>query len=733
MPSLVEDAWINGQATTANVSDLEDCAIAVDATYYLQLCLDSPPSREPLLSALGGLTGLDFHIRQDLEQWNAHKITPLFIFDGQTLHGQDEVAALRGKAANKKTDEAWNLYAKGEAEQAVTAFGANSGAFRVQTLYPMLQSILQENKLHFLVAPYNASAQIAYLDMIDSDQCAGVMGSQELLLYPINDGVIRSFDWENKKVKAIFKKSLIRSLNVNDTTFTDALLMTGTSFLSTYPPLQDTSYVRRQPHTINDAVNMLRTADKSVAQSASAFSDVLQQQDPTWLDRYRRAKMAVLHFVYIAESGEVKVNDYEHLTNDNLQYMGLQLPAELYHYLNVGLIGGRVLSGITHLQIFIAPTLDGTVSEEYKKLVTNQLVPIREQTLALLMPRLNRWISRQDVMLKVWYDDKLSQKLNHAGVQPNPIGRAATWDIKESSFKKSEVTDAKPGSISFEVLSLLFPDFAKETFPKEKRIKGINSADEITSLAIWRFLQLRGYVDNAHGLTGWGNALAVAIMSLKTWTSQSRPGGLEGYEAVLMAFELIRLGVLHAHTGYGEANGNSQNGTDAEEGSSLLIGRCASLLKLRHEANGYTGPLSKPLLYFRSLSTTVREADRDLIEAIVASMFLHAQSKRDRDDYLTLKQRLPFLHSPDVALGIAVKTFLTEVSTSDTPEVRQARLSAFPANFVPNAINFAEDLEMSLAFFDAIGAGVETLSTELSADDKASWRAARDYRDARRV
>ncbi|EGY17678.1 uncharacterized protein VDAG_01360 [Verticillium dahliae VdLs.17] len=575
--ALVEDAWINGQATTANVSDLEDCAIAVDATYYLQLCLDSPPSREPLLSALGGLTGLDYHIRQDLEQWNAHKITPLFIFDGQTLHGQDEVAALRGKAANKKTDEAWNLYAKGEAEQAVTAFGANSGAFRVQTLYPMLQSILQENKLHFLVAPYNASAQIAYLDMIDSDQCAGVMGSQELLLYPINDGVIRSFDWENKKVKAIFKKSLIRSLNVNDTTFTDALLMTGTSFLSTYPPLQDTS-----------------------------------------------------------------------------------------------------------------------------------------QTLALLMPRLNRWISRQDVMLKVWYDDKLSQKLNHAGVQPNPIGRAATWDIKESSFKKSEVTDAKPGSISFEVLSLLFPDFAKETFPKEKRIKGINSADEITSLAIWRFLQLRGYVDNAHGLTGWGNALAVAIMSLKTWTSQSRPGGLEGYEAVLMAFELIRLGVLHAHTGYGEANGNSQNGTDAEEGSSLLIGRCASLLKLRHEANGYTGPLSKPLLYFRSLSTTVREADRDLIEAIVASI-------------------LPFLHSPDVALGIAVKTFLTEVSTSDTPEVRQARLSAFPANFVPNAINFAEDLEMSLAFFDAIGAGVETLSTELSADDKASWRAARDYRDARRV
>lgn len=113
--------------STLNVSDLEDCAIAVDATYYLQLFLDTPPSHEPLLSALGGLTGLDSHIRTDLEQWAAHKVIPFFIFDGQSLYGQDQVSVKRGKAANQKTEEAWSLYSKGEAEQAVSAFGANSG------------------------------------------------------------------------------------------------------------------------------------------------------------------------------------------------------------------------------------------------------------------------------------------------------------------------------------------------------------------------------------------------------------------------------------------------------------------------------------------------------------------------------------------------------------------------------------------------------------------------------
>lgn len=35
-----------------------------------------------------------------------------------------------------------------------------AGAFRIQNLYPLLKSILKDNDLHFLVPPYNASAQV---------------------------------------------------------------------------------------------------------------------------------------------------------------------------------------------------------------------------------------------------------------------------------------------------------------------------------------------------------------------------------------------------------------------------------------------------------------------------------------------------------------------------------------------------------------------------------------------
>ncbi|KAL6875508.1 PIN domain-like protein [Trichoderma longibrachiatum] len=399
MPFLVEDSWINSQANTHEIAELEDCSIAVDASYYLSLLLDTEPAHEPLLPALGGLTGIQVHIRQNLDLWDKFGITPFFIFNGQSIVGQDEVTLRRGRAANQKTDEAWGLYSQTEAEQAVAAFGANPGAFLIQNLYPLLQSILKERGLHFLVPPYNACAQLAYFEMINSDQCAGVMGPQELLLYPIQDSVIRNIDFMAGTVTAISKKKVMRVLGVSEPMFVDAMLMTGTSFLAPFPPLQDTA-MYPNPFTIMDAVNILRTSEKAVANACASFNDILQAQDPNWLDKYRKARMAAHHFIYISESGEVKVNDFDRLTKDNHEYLGLQMPAELFHYLNTGLIGARILNSITHGQIIVFPTLDGNASDEYKKLVTSQILPIKEQTFGLVIPRVHRGIGHKDITMK---------------------------------------------------------------------------------------------------------------------------------------------------------------------------------------------------------------------------------------------------------------------------------------------------------------------------------------------
>lgn len=734
MPScLVEDEYINGQATSHDIAELEDCAIAVDATYYLQRMLTNPPSREPLLTALGGLTGVHNHIDSDLDLWEEHKITPFFIFDGQSITGQDEVFIRRGRRAIEQSNHAWELYVNGQAQEAVDSFGNHNGAFRPQTLYPMLQSILKRRGLHFLVPPYNAAAQIAYFDMIDSDQCGGIMGPQELLLYPIKDSVIRELDWTNKTVKAISKKQIIKQLAVEENTFADGLLMVGTSFLPPFPSLRDNSGLpsTRRQHLV-DAINILRASDKSVAAACHSFSDVLKSNDPTWLDKYHKAKMAVAHFIYIAEDGEVMVNDFDKLTKDNHEYLGLQLPSELFHYVNIGLIGPRMLNWITHSQITVLPTIDGQVSEEYRNLVTKQLVAVKEITLGLLIPRLNRGIQHRDVVMKVWYDDKFSYTVNYSNLQPSPSLRAASWLVTDATLK-SHFPKPDSGSIAFEVLALRNRDFVNATSTKD-RIEGtsLDSADVIVSIGIWRFLHLRGYVTDTHELTPWGQALAKAISAVQPVAKQNPE--FEGlYEGVLMAFEMIRYGLLHTKQRVEESHGLPLNGTEDDKGSLLLLSRVATLLKLRHLPTGYTGPLNKTLLVFHSLASTVRDANRDLVEAIVASMFMFAQARRERDDAWEIGNRLPFLNDPDIAFGIAVKTLLDEVIVGESAADRRQRIEEFPPNFMPHAVHFNEDLEIFYSFFEALAGGVRSLTEkELPAADKARWEKAAQYLRQRR-
>lgn len=123
-------ADLDRRCRTYDIAELEDCAIAVDATYYLNNLLDTPPAHEPLLSALGGLTGIQSHINENLDLWDKNRIVPLFVFDGQSITGQDDVSLNRRRAANQKTDDAWSLYSQSQAEQAVATFGANPGTTR---------------------------------------------------------------------------------------------------------------------------------------------------------------------------------------------------------------------------------------------------------------------------------------------------------------------------------------------------------------------------------------------------------------------------------------------------------------------------------------------------------------------------------------------------------------------------------------------------------------------------
>lgn len=79
---------------------------------------------------------------------------------------------------------------------------------------------------------------------------------------------------------------------------------------------------------------------------------------------------------------------------------------------------------------------------------------------------------------------------------------------------------------------------------------------------------------------------------------------------------------------------------DEEKKFNLLVSQVACIGQIRHKPIGYSGPLSRQLLSFRSLICAVRSSLRDLVEVVLASLLLNGEADRDRDDWADLGLRL---------------------------------------------------------------------------------------------
>ncbi len=128
-----------------------------------------------------------------------------------------------------------------------------------------------------------------------------------------------------------------------------------------------------------------------------------------------------------------------------------------------------------------------------------------------------------------------------------------------------------PGSISFAVRSLTYREFASNTItPKSKShdnvshqvsysrcpansLQLLKTRHEISANAVWRFLQLRGYIDRKHQLTVWGEVLEAALSSYGSRRDQE--------EAAFIAIELLRHHLLNANTMFPNSSGAPLRGS----------------------------------------------------------------------------------------------------------------------------------------------------------------------------
>lgn len=110
-------------------------------------------------------------------------------------------------------------------------------------------------------------------------------------------------------------------------------------------------------------------------------------------------------------------------------------------------------------------------------------------------------------------------------------------------------------------------------------------------------------------------------------------------EATFVAIELMRAGVLNAKQWFSHVSGGPMRGSDEDKSFNMLVSRVACVGKLRHKNIGYSGPLSRQLLSYRSLVTEFRSTLRNLMEIALVSLFLSGDANRDRHDWNELGVR----------------------------------------------------------------------------------------------
>ncbi|KAK6533577.1 hypothetical protein TWF694_002514 [Orbilia ellipsospora] len=709
------DAWSTNRLQTLPLSVLKDTVVGIDAGNYLKKLIDGPGTKEPLVPALGGFPfSLRSKIEDDLSQWHQAGIKPLFVFSGIQFLRTEKSSTVSELAAKNRIG-AWSLYDNGHATQAVEAFG-ESGVLHPQEVYRFLREILVENDVEFQVAPYSAWAQLVYMERHPKQFIDAIFGPAEVFFYDV-EKVITGFNFPRASFSCLNKKAIMQDLGgLNHEQFIDACILSGFDFCSTLPLLE-----KQNSNLFKTCLDFLKTC-KSATGIVSQYIESPAIRDSGYLDKYRRARLAIKHQPILTDEGRIEPMNLEEAPGDMHEFMGNRLPEEVYFYLSRGVISAPVLDMLVSGELHELPPLDSGENDTYKVFLES-LQTLRAQCLSLLAQPLQHWWNNRKISVVYWYDKANPKQLSFKDINPTLYETTNTWNTKENIFEPALTAYGGKSLLGFAINSLNDKDFAGKTTAPKTPEHLLKTTNEVVINTFWRTLQIRGFVGADHQLTPWGKVLATALSTLDPED--------ELEEACYLGVELLKAKLLRA-----DPNTLSQySGRDTDKRYCSLISRVASLGKLRHNSIGYTGPLSRTLLTYNSIIRLMAKNLENLMQMVLTSLLMNGDADRDdRNDWHTLGLAIPFAEDINSGLGIAVKTYLDELTNTEDPTSYETRVRIQKEELIPQmfvqSVDVMADVNKAFRLWDAIMVGINSAPDNLIIDtakftDADKWLKAR--------
>ncbi|KAG5642915.1 hypothetical protein DXG03_001886 [Asterophora parasitica] len=730
---------------TLPLSVLSDSRLGIDASYYLQLLTDNPPSREPLLAATGGLPlALTQRIESDLRALEKLRIKPVFVFPGLIPNKRwKQSNHVEHTEACRDRSQAWAKYEGGQEDAATKLFEGRS-SFAQWDLWRMVLRIFRHRNVEFIIAPYVAWAQLIYLQRHPKSYIHAIFGPTDTLLYPGVDKLITSLDLAPTNPSFTFtsKRSILQELAVSDDQFLDIGILVGFDHSLPFPPT-----VHEQ--ALKATVDMVRYY-KSGHSSVLAFSDHPAVKTIQYADHYARTRSMIKYSLVLSSEGTViplplavtqppahgHSSHHTHhptpgdIPSDLHEIFTNRLPDEIYFYLSRGLLSPQALVWLTTGQIVENPPLDNGETTEYKRFVkeviTDGQTGPRATSLALISSVSHSFWGKRMVQGHFWFEQPsphAPKPIQHNSSQTAQLAeRVAGWNVPYGIVEE-ELRRQNSSTIDF---SLCLGATASEKLAARTKNKGTSSSqgsldkkDEVVANVIWRFLELRGFLLNTHIHSPLARAMYVAIKQARLNDKFQDP--------LYLFLELVRAGVMHGHLWSGRAfSGGPSFGTDDEKSSMLLVMRVLSIVPLNFKAcspQPWSAPLSRELLVFNSFVRSLTRALRTLLEVASLNMLLRADARRSRDDYLDITLSLPFQTEVNTGFGVLAKVYLdalthinnrTRVRDPNAEGVKEAKELAleiceetFPGVKYPK-----QEVERGFRFWDVALAAMRHLHSE---------------------
>lgn len=252
-------------------------------------------------------------------------------------------------------------------------------------------------------------------------------------------------------------KKVASNGDISEDMFVDACLLAGSHFLPTLPNLD--SPQRSNKLKPIGAIEMIMNNGRTGMTLVLNNQDDPRLQNTQYVDRYRRARLAVKHHPVLTMEGKIEPSVQSELPNDTHEVIGQRLPDEIYHYLSKGLINARILNWRATSEIIEVPPVDGGDSVEYQNLVSSKLTPLRTTAINLLSTALHNWYQHKDITLRCWFSDGSGKPYtNVISIRGLPESRRSVemWNVKEATFKDAISRDQVRSRVYFSTSLLTF-------------------------------------------------------------------------------------------------------------------------------------------------------------------------------------------------------------------------------------------------------------------------------------